>query len=84
MSNSAQTKHNLSKTEYLLERIRELKVETGIPRTLFAACPNSLAVIKSSLRAAKRNNAPIKFAATLNQVDQDGGYTGMTQKHLFV
>ncbi len=80
MSNSAQIKPNLSKTELLLKRIKELKDETNIPRTLFAACPNSLAVIKSSLRAAKRNNAPIKFAATLNQVDQDGGYTGMTQK----
>ena len=31
-------------------------------------------------RAAKRNNAPILFAATLNQVDCDGGYTGMTQE----
>ncbi len=28
---------------------------------------------------AKRANAPIKFAATLNQVDEDGGYTGLTQ-----
>jgi tagatose-1,6-bisphosphate aldolase non-catalytic subunit AgaZ/GatZ len=37
-------------------------------------------VIRASIRAAKRNNAPIKFAATLNQVDQDGGYTGMTQR----
>ena len=47
--------------------------------TLFAACPNSLSVIKASFRAAKRNNAPIYFATTLNQVDNDGGYTGMTQ-----
>lgn len=47
--------------------------------TLFAACPNSLSVIKASFRAAKRNNAPIYFATTLNQVDCDGGYTGMTQ-----
>jgi tagatose-1,6-bisphosphate aldolase non-catalytic subunit AgaZ/GatZ len=30
--------------------------------------------------AAKRANAPIKFAATLNQVDLDGGYTGWTQE----
>ncbi|MFZ5942472.1 MAG: class II D-tagatose-bisphosphate aldolase non-catalytic subunit [Bacteroidota bacterium] len=66
--------------DYILKRMAELKSETGIPRTIFAACPNSAAVIKASLRAAKRANAPIKFAATLNQVDTDGGYTGLTQK----
>ena len=70
----------MPKTERLLHRIDELQKETGIPRTIFAACPNSPAVIRASLRAAKRNNAPIYFAATLNQVDCDGGYTGMTQE----
>jgi tagatose-1,6-bisphosphate aldolase non-catalytic subunit AgaZ/GatZ len=70
----------MRKTEQLLKRIDELHRETGIPRTIFAACPNSPAVIRASLRAAKRNNAPIYFAATLNQVDCDGGYTGMTQE----
>ena len=67
------------KTEYLLQRISELEKETGIKRTIFAVCPNSMAVIKASFRAAKRNNAPIYFATTLNQVDCDGGYTGMNQ-----
>ena len=70
----------MRKTEQLLKRIDELHRETGIPRTIFAACPNSPSVIRASLRAAKRNNAPIYFAATLNQVDCDGGYTGMTQE----
>lgn len=69
----------MAKTEDILKRIDELKAETGVPRTLFAACPNSISVIKAAFRAAKRNNAPIKFAATLNQVDGDGGYTGLTQ-----
>lgn len=69
----------MAKTEQILRKIDQLKAETGIPRTLFAACPNSVAVIKAAFRAAKRNNAPIKFAATLNQVDGDGGYTGFTQ-----
>ena len=67
------------KTEQLLHRIDQLEKETGIRRTIFAACPNSPAVISASIRAAKRNNAPIYFAATLNQIDCDGGYTGMTQ-----
>ena len=70
----------MPKTEQLLHRIDELKKQTGVPRTIFAACPNSPTVIRASIRAAKRNNAPIYFAATLNQVDCDGGYTGMTQE----
>jgi tagatose-1,6-bisphosphate aldolase non-catalytic subunit AgaZ/GatZ len=70
----------MRKTEQLLHRIDELEKETGVRRTIFAACPNSPAVIRASLQAAKRNNAPIYFAATLNQVDCDGGYTGMTQE----
>lgn len=70
----------MAKTEKILDRIEKLKFQTGIPRTLFAVCPNSLAVIKASFRAAKRNNSPIKFAATLNQIDSDKGYVGMTQK----
>ncbi len=71
---------NLPILEYILKRIKKLESETGIRRTIFAACPNSISVIKAALRSAKRNNAPIKFAATLNQVDTDGGYTRMTQK----
>jgi len=69
---------DISPIEYLLSKIKTIERESGIPRTLFAACPNSIAVIRASLRSAKRNNAPIKFAATLNQVDVGGGYTGFT------
>jgi len=50
--------------------------------TLFAVCPNSETVLRAAIRAAKRANAPILFAATLNQVDIDGGYTGWTPKDL--
>jgi len=66
--------------DYILRRIEALRKEDGIGRTVFASCPNSAAVIKASLRAAKRWNSPVKFAATLNQVDLDGGYTGLTQE----
>lgn len=69
---------DMAPVEYLLRQISMLRKETGVPRTIFAACPNSLSVIRASLRSAKRNNAPIKFAATLNQVDIDGGYTSLT------
>jgi D-tagatose-1,6-bisphosphate aldolase subunit GatZ/KbaZ len=70
---------NRSVVDHLLQRVKEIEKETGQSRTLFAACPNSLAVIRAALRSAKRNNAPIKFAATLNQVDLHGGYTGLDQ-----
>jgi D-tagatose-1,6-bisphosphate aldolase subunit GatZ/KbaZ len=46
--------------------------------TLLAACPNSAAVLEAAVLAAARNNLPMLFAATLNQVDRDGGYTGWT------
>ena len=72
-------KVSLPVTENLLKRIGELQKEGHPPRTLFAVCPNSISVIKAALRAAKRNNAPLKFATTLNQVDYDGGYTKFTQ-----
>ena len=55
--------------DYILKRIKNIEAETNLNRTIFAACPNSLAVLVSSLKAAKRCNAPMKFAATLNQVD---------------
>lgn len=69
----------MAKTEQLLKKISELESATGVKRTVLAVCPNSTAVIRASFRAAKRNNAPVCFAATLNQIDTDGGYTGLTQ-----
>jgi tagatose-1,6-bisphosphate aldolase non-catalytic subunit AgaZ/GatZ len=72
--------HNLPVTEYILEKIEELHVSGSPPRTLLAVCPNSISVIKAALRAAKRNNSPIKFATTLNQVDCDRGYTNFNQE----
>ena len=51
----------------------------ALPRTtLLAVCPNSEAVARAALRAAQRADAPVLYAATLNQVDTDGGYTGWT------
>jgi D-tagatose-1,6-bisphosphate aldolase subunit GatZ/KbaZ len=69
--------------DYILRRNEELSKLDGINRTIFAACPNSVSVIKAALRSAKRWNSPIKFAATLNQVDIDRGYTNLNQ-HEFV
>ncbi len=51
-------------------------------KTLLAVCPNSGSVTRAALRAAKQANAPLLLAATLNQVDRDGGYTGWTPHQL--
>jgi tagatose-1,6-bisphosphate aldolase non-catalytic subunit AgaZ/GatZ len=64
--------------DYIIRRISDLESLTGVKRTIFAACPNSLSVIRAALKSSKRCNAPIMFAATLNQVDLDRGYTGFT------
>lgn len=69
--------------DYILKRIGELAKIDGINRTIFAACPNSISVIKAALRSAKRWNSPVKFATTLNQVDIDRGYTNLDQKEFF-
>lgn len=46
--------------------------------TLLAVCPNSGAVTRAALLAAQEAGTPLLYAATLNQVDRDGGYTGWT------
>ncbi len=71
---------NLPLMDYILRRVDELSNIDGVKRTIFAACPNSISVIKAALRSAKRWNSPVKFAATLNQVDSDRGYTNLTQQ----
>ena len=58
--------------------VRQIADAEGGRRCLLAVCPNSRAVARAALRAAKAAHAPILFAATLNQVDVDGGYTGWT------
>lgn len=50
----------------------------GTQITLLAACPNSDAVLEAAVKVASESHAPMLFAATLNQVDRDGGYTGWT------
>jgi tagatose-1,6-bisphosphate aldolase non-catalytic subunit AgaZ/GatZ len=50
------------------------------PVTLLAVCPNSEAVLEAAVKAAACNQSIMLFAATLNQVDTDGGYTGWTPR----
>jgi len=68
--------------EFIMDKLKILSQKEKQNYTLFAACPNSLNVLTASIRAAKRADAPILFAATLNQVDIDGGYTYWSQDDL--
>jgi len=61
----------------VIQSIIRLRRE-GTNLTLLAACPNSEAVLEAAVKTAAENHAPMLFAATLNQVDLDGGYTGWT------
>lgn len=72
-------KKKISILSLLMDTLARISKEEKKKFTLLAVCPNSLSVLRATLRAAKRANAPILFAATLNQVDIDGGYTGWTQ-----
>jgi D-tagatose-1,6-bisphosphate aldolase subunit GatZ/KbaZ len=62
----------------MTRRLLELRRSGRAQLTLLAVCPNSAAVLEAAVMAAARHNAPMLFAATLNQVDRDGGYTGWT------
>ncbi len=61
----------------VVRRIIRLHAQ-GRPLTLLAVCPNSDAVLEAAIEVAAANDMPMLFAATLNQVDRDGGYTGWT------
>lgn len=65
--------------DHLIRRIIDLHSE-GVHLTLLAVCPNSDAVLEAAIQVAAANNMPLLFAATLNQVDLDEGYTGWTPR----
>jgi len=50
----------------------------GQPEGITSVCSANYFVIKSSLVFAKENSSNVLIEATSNQVDQYGGYTGMT------
>ena len=69
----------LTLCEVILRSFARLSLREGVPwRTLLAVSANSQAVVEAALLVAREADCPIFFAATLNQVDTDGGYTGWT------
>ena len=71
-------KRHVPLVDLMLKTIKK----TARKATLLAVCPNSEAVTKAALVAARDADAPMLYAATLNQVDLDGGYTGWTQRDM--
>jgi hypothetical protein len=60
----------------ILDKARKLPEKA----TLLCLSPISRYVVQAYIEVAKELNTPICFAASLNQVDKDGGYTGWTPK----
>lgn len=63
-----------------IQQIIGLRQSNQKQLTLLAVCPNSEAVLQAAVKSAKMFNMPMLLAATLNQVDRDGGYTGWTPR----
>jgi len=61
---------------YLLDLVRLQK--SGRPVGIYSACTANQHVIKAVMQRALSSGQPALIEATSNQVDQDGGYTGMT------
>jgi D-tagatose-1,6-bisphosphate aldolase subunit GatZ/KbaZ len=70
--------HTLPPLDQLIRKLIDLRTSGKAQVTLLAVCPNSDAVLEAAVQVAAANNMPMLFAATLNQVDRDGGYTGWT------
>lgn len=50
----------------------------GLPTGITSVCSAHPLVIEAALKHGKAGNADVLIEATCNQVNQDGGYTGMT------
>lgn len=51
---------------------------TGRQKGIYACCSANAYVIRAAIRRAKARDTVVLVEATANQVNQDGGYTGMT------
>ncbi|PVX41527.1 tagatose-bisphosphate aldolase noncatalytic subunit [Pasteurella langaaensis DSM 22999] len=60
----------------LLDLIKKHK--NGEAVGIYSVCSAHPLVLEASLEQAKQDNSPLLIEATSNQVDQFGGYTGMT------
>jgi D-tagatose-1,6-bisphosphate aldolase subunit GatZ/KbaZ len=59
----------------MLNQVRRHK--SGVPTGIYSVCSAHPLVLQASLRLARRTGSMALIEATSNQVNQDGGYTGM-------
>jgi len=59
------------------------KYKSGEHIGIFSNCSANEYVLRSVMRRCKAKGIPALIEATANQVDQDGGYTGMTPKDFY-
>ncbi|POT54959.1 tagatose-bisphosphate aldolase [Citrobacter amalonaticus] len=64
------------KVKHLINRVEQHKRGEAIG--IYAVCSAHPLVLESAIRYAHANRTPLLIEATSNQVDQFGGYTGMT------
>ncbi len=62
--------------KHLTEMVRQHKA--GKTNGIYAVCSAHPLVLEAAIRYASANQTPLLIEATSNQVDQFGGYTGMT------
>jgi tagatose-1,6-bisphosphate aldolase non-catalytic subunit AgaZ/GatZ len=60
-----------------LEKLFEPRA-LALPRGITSVCSAHPLVIEATLRRAMRDDQAVLLEATCNQVNQEGGYTGMT------
>ena len=60
----------------LLDLVQRHK--SGVPVGIYSVCSAHPLVLRAALSVGLENDAPVLIEATSNQVNQDGGYTGMT------
>jgi D-tagatose-1,6-bisphosphate aldolase subunit GatZ/KbaZ len=66
----------MNSTEFFLNLVREQK--HGDPVGIHSVCSSHPAVVDAALARALRDDSPVLIESTSNQVNQFGGYTGMT------
>ena len=66
--------------QYLLEIVQDQK--QGIPRGIYSVCSTHPDVLAACMRQAQAEQLPLLVEATCNQVNQFGGYTGMTPQDM--
>ncbi len=63
-------------SSYLMNVVKLQK--SGYPAGIYSACTANRHVLKAVMQRAAESGIPALIEATANQVDQHGGYTGMT------